>query len=409
MNLNFWPKMYYSGGGGGGGSGGGGGGAGGGGGGASAGGGGGGYGGGAGAGGSGGSGGGAAGEQPPEEPTPVGAFRFNTDTAKLEYYDGNQWVNVTTDSPEQNTGGTRGLWGGGAHTPGGGAPYSNVIDYANIASTGNAADFGDCLQAKTQMIPTSGRVRGIFFGGYTTSSDIRTVMMSSQGNQENFGNLSSGRWGSGACSDGIKAICMGGTLGPGTETAGENFIEYITIAQTGNAIDFGDLTYEAGGGACGGINSPTRGILMNGHDDNENAHVNTINYITMSTLGNATDFGDTATISRYTSGGSNAIRGIRSRGYSNADSANSNNMEFITIASTGGTEDFGDATIVQRDPGSAASSTRFVMGGGFTDPALVDTMDYVQIMTTGNAVDFGDLTQARGGSAGMSNGHGGLG
>ena len=57
------------------------------------------YGGGAGAGGAGGSGGGAAGEQPPEEPTPVGAFRFNTDTAKLEYYDGNQWVNVTTDSP----------------------------------------------------------------------------------------------------------------------------------------------------------------------------------------------------------------------------------------------------------------------------------------------------------------------
>ena len=96
MNLNFWPKMYYSGGGGGGGSGGGGGGAGGG-------------------GGSwwlwrcwwrlrwwcwcwwsGGSGGGAAGEQPPEEPTPVGAFRFNTDNSKLEYYDGNQWVNITT-------------------------------------------------------------------------------------------------------------------------------------------------------------------------------------------------------------------------------------------------------------------------------------------------------------------------
>ena len=67
------------------------------------------YGGGAGAGGAGGSGGGAAGEQPPEEPTPVGAFRFNTDTLKLEYYDGNQWVNVTTDSPEQHTGGTRGL------------------------------------------------------------------------------------------------------------------------------------------------------------------------------------------------------------------------------------------------------------------------------------------------------------
>ena len=54
-------------------------------------------------GGGGGAGGGAAvlaggsvtGEQPPEESTPAGAFRFNTDTAKLEYYDGNQWVDVS--------------------------------------------------------------------------------------------------------------------------------------------------------------------------------------------------------------------------------------------------------------------------------------------------------------------------
>ena len=52
-------------------------------------------------------------EQRPIQPTPVGALRFNTDSAKLEYFDGNQYVNITTDSPKQNTGGTRGLWGGG--------------------------------------------------------------------------------------------------------------------------------------------------------------------------------------------------------------------------------------------------------------------------------------------------------
>ena len=156
MNLNFWPKMYYSGGGGGGGGqGGGGGGAGSGG----SGGAGGGYGGGAGAGGAGGSGGGAAGEQPPEEPTPVGAFRFNTDTAKLEYYDGNQWVNVTTDSPEANTGGTRGLFVGGRNP-------SNVdtIDFVNIDTTGDAIDFGNRLEAGRQGGATGSRVRGVICG-----------------------------------------------------------------------------------------------------------------------------------------------------------------------------------------------------------------------------------------------------
>ena len=48
-------------------------------------------------------------EQIPIQPTPVGALRFNTTTAKLEYFDGNQYVDIITDSPETNTGGTRGL------------------------------------------------------------------------------------------------------------------------------------------------------------------------------------------------------------------------------------------------------------------------------------------------------------
>ena len=39
-------------------------------------------------------------EQRPIQPTPIGALRFNTDSGKLEYFDGNQYVNITTDSPE---------------------------------------------------------------------------------------------------------------------------------------------------------------------------------------------------------------------------------------------------------------------------------------------------------------------
>ena len=150
MNLNFWPKMYYSGGGGGGGSGGGGGGASGGGGAAGGGGAGGaGYGGGAGAGGGTGVGGGAAGEQPPEEPTPVGAFRFNTDSYKLEYYDGNQWVNVTTDSDVLQTDGSRMVLAGGL---GASSPHKHMI-YADVSTTGTTLDFGDmAAESKTHSM-----------------------------------------------------------------------------------------------------------------------------------------------------------------------------------------------------------------------------------------------------------------
>jgi len=52
-------------------------------------------------------------ELSPLQPTPVGAIRFNTDSSKMEYYDGNQWVNITSTSPEAQTGGTRGLFFGG--------------------------------------------------------------------------------------------------------------------------------------------------------------------------------------------------------------------------------------------------------------------------------------------------------
>jgi hypothetical protein len=50
-----------------------------------------------------------------------------------------------------------------------------------------------------------------------------------------------------------------------------------------------------------------------------------------------------------------------------------------------------------------------VIGGGQTPaPAIINTMDYVNISTQGDAADFGDLTFAKFGTAGCSNGHGGL-
>ena len=82
-------------------------------------------------------------EQRPIQSTPVGVLRFNTDSAKLEYFDGNQYVNITTDSPVQHTGGTHGLFGGGA-TP---SDEVDTIDFINIASTGNATDFGNLTLA----------------------------------------------------------------------------------------------------------------------------------------------------------------------------------------------------------------------------------------------------------------------
>ena len=40
---------------------------------------------------------------------PSGSIRFNTDSAKMEIYNGEQWWEIDSTSPEQQTGGTRAL------------------------------------------------------------------------------------------------------------------------------------------------------------------------------------------------------------------------------------------------------------------------------------------------------------
>ena len=396
MNLNFWPKMYYSGGGGGGGSGGGGGGAGGGGYGGGAAGGGGGYGGGAGAGGGGAAGGGAAGEQPPEEPTPVGAFRFNTDTAKLEYYDGNQWVNITTDSPEQNTGGTRGIFYSGN------VPSNDVIQFVNVDSTGDATDFGDANTATRVSGSFSSRTRCFKAGGYNDPSGgknvIEFVTFASTGNGTDFGDLLSPKWNACGFSDATRGVISGGEY-PGTPYF--NVIEYVTMSSAGNSVDFGDLLVASQIGQNGGMASPTRGIIAGGQEPST-PNSDVIQYVTISTLGNASDFGDLIGGENRTGCCSNAVRGVIGAG-----SPATNRISFVEMASLGNAVDFGDSTNNSEGKAGMNSPTRAIWGG--SDGDATDTIEYVQIMTTGDAVDFGNLLASRRQLSGSSNGHGGLG
>ena len=76
-------------------------------------------------------------EQSPLQPTPVGAFRFNNDSSNLEYYDGNQWVNITSTSPDAQTGGTRGV----IHVGQDNTTLVDNIQYINADTTGNATVF----------------------------------------------------------------------------------------------------------------------------------------------------------------------------------------------------------------------------------------------------------------------------
>ena len=364
-------------------------------------------------------------ELPPLNITP-GAIRFNTDSMKLEYFRigmeggstssyagigtmaAGEWVQITTDTPEIQTGGTRGLFAGG-NTP----SYRNDIRYYNVDSTGNSIDFGDLTDARSSMGSLSSRTRGVFACGYSPG-DVNTidyVTISSTGNAIDFGdNAASGnngaRYAPGGVSNATRGLIGGGQSVPG----GTQYLDitYITIAQTGNSVDFGDLV--DGGADPATLASSTRGIFAGGVKGGS-VH-NTIEYVTISTLGNAANFGDLnggANRRARAGGASNSIRGVIGGIYT--PSATSD-IDYITIATLGNAQDFGDLTAARQAGGSASSPTRGVCGGGHpggSAPNNTDIIDYVQLMTTGNAADFGNLTDGRRAIGGCSNGHGGLG
>ena len=353
-------------------------------------------------------------EYPSFDKPKAGATRFNTDSSQLEIYDGNQWTGVLATSPEQQTGGTRGIFMGG-YQPGAGD--KDDIEYINISSTGNATDFGNLTtERRGQGGAVGSRTRALCVGGRDSPVNecvIDYVTISSPGNATDFGDITNGVSNSGQGGNAVRGICYSGAR-TNPSPAISNVIDYFTIAQTGNAVDFGD----AATGTItqtGGLNTPTRGLFAGGYTPSE---TNAITYITFMSTGNSADFGDmTYSKARRCAAGSNAIRGIIAGGnhYASPSPApanvGQNNIDYISLATLGNATDFGDLMNADTESmGACSSSTRAVFFSSPTDTGTqTNTLSYVQIMTTGNAVDFGDsTTNNRWGKGGTSNGHGGL-
>ena len=81
-----------------------------------------------------------------------------------------------------------------------------------------------------------------------------------------------------------------------------------------------------------------------------------------------------------------------------------NVIDYITIATPSNATDFGDLSLIRSWVAACSDGTKGVFGGGWQSDALgrSDTIDYVTIQTTGNATDFGNLTVSRGGNNALS-------
>ena len=192
-----------------------------------------------------------------------------------------------------------------------------------------------------------------------------------------------------------------GIIGGGTSYADR--IEFITIPTAGNSTDFGDLS--TGRMLVSGMSSRTRALFAGGRKS-PGVQENLIDYVTISSTGDAVDFGDLTKINEYASLGTiaNATRGIIAGGENYSPHTDmGTEINYVTMASTGNAVKFGDLNVnVQDSPAGFASPIRgFAAGGG--GPSGVTTIQYITIPTTGDAAVFGDLSQARQGPFSVSN------
>ena len=158
-------------------------------------------------------------------PVPAGALRFNSDSGKLEYYNGEAWWQIDNFSADNATGGARGVFGAGFD----GSSSTNVIQYINISSTGNAIDFGDLLLPNSTPGACASNTRGLFAGGYSTpggfTNTIQFITIATTGNAQDFSDLTVARREPSGCSSSTRGIFAGGRISPSTYT---NTIDYIT-------------------------------------------------------------------------------------------------------------------------------------------------------------------------------------
>ena len=316
------------------------------------------------------------------------AIDFGDLTAPMEYTTANSSSNPSQQNEAGFAPAAIGLFAGGDN-------QVTTISYVNIATTGNAAMFGDLTAGFKEGAGLGNATRAVFHLGYAGSitNVLEFIAISTKGKATDFGDLAvtkSERTPAGNATHGLFA--------GSTNSDRVNNIDRITIASAGNAIDHGDLTV-ARGRTGGQLNSTTLGVFAGGYDGGNS---NVIDSVAFANAANATDFGDLTVARRSNMSASSSTRGLMGGGNGSGKTV----IDYITFSSAANATDFGDLIgSGKQGHGSVSDSTKALFGGG--GEVSIDT---VNIASTGNATDFGDLLSVHGGdsSATASNSHGGL-
>ena len=185
-----------------------------------------------------------------------------------------------------------------------------------------------------------------------------------------------------------RGITGGGMTGAGSQ----HIMDFIEISTTGDAKDFGDLTVVLRNIAT--CASSTRGTFAGGQTPSVS---NVICFTTISSSGGANDFGDLRQPMTNSNDGciSDNTRGIILYGGPTSLPVPTTQgvLDFITIPTTGDSSSFGELSVARRHTASMASPTRGVFATGKNDSlsSYLKVIDFIIIQTRGTAVTFGEI------------------
>lgn len=246
----------------------------------------------------------------------------------------------------------------------------NNIEYFSYSS-GDATDFGDATVATYGSAGFSDGTRGVRAGGASTNV-IDYITIATTGNATDFGDHANS-------SDVYMQAIGDGTYGVYVQ---DQAYHYVTVQTTGNASSFGSTSGSVNMGGFGGAGDGTYGIFTA-----EAGSSSIINILTIATTGSATNHGNLLNNNNFSALMSDDTYAVSTHGAATLD----NTMNYITITTGGTAADYGDLYYGNRYSGASSDGTYGYITGGTNSPSKIQ---YITIATTGNASVLGDLVQS---------------
>ena len=332
----------------------------------------------------------ASGTEPSSPAT--GDFWWDSTNDKLYRYINGEFKELTVTASAVNYGDRGFVFGDD------GTSQPERIQYFTLTSAANAADFGDLTVGGAESAACSNGTTAFRMGGHNGSGTRQNVIeswtTSTLGNSSDHGDLSTGCNYCHGNSDGTTGICVLGYTGSYTNT-----IDQFTMASAGNSTDFGDLTYaRAYGGSVVNV-ATARMVNFGGYNGTSPYYYKDCDYITITTAGNASDFGDLIKLNHYCVGaGSGAAdRGLQLGGMARvlpAGGAYTDEIQYIDISTLGNATDAGNLTAVNGEHAAGMNTATHGFKAGGYGSSAVNVIQRTVLATGADATDWGDLLQA---------------